>query len=155
MIWDRFVEFEYSRGDLNSISKVEQRRANLYPELRQHNSLAQLACRSAPLSLLPPAFSRFFVRLNVMFVWWTWHRVLSVCVFLARTDDLLLKRKSAAHKIPCRNRFMDLWPCTTLEIDMLELSKDAEGQIRPLDDTRKCNFEDGKLTATAKMHWMF
>eukprot|EP00293_Proteomonas_sulcata_P000262 CAMPEP_0184324028 /NCGR_PEP_ID=MMETSP1049-20130417/133262_1 /TAXON_ID=77928 /ORGANISM="Proteomonas sulcata, Strain CCMP704" /LENGTH=404 /DNA_ID=CAMNT_0026645681 /DNA_START=122 /DNA_END=1336 /DNA_ORIENTATION=- len=44
-IWNRFVDFEYSRGNLSSISKVEKRRAALYPELKSNDGLAQLACR--------------------------------------------------------------------------------------------------------------
>lgn len=52
-IWDRFVEFEYSRGDQSSIQKVEQRRSNLYPELRAHTSLAQMACRYRFMDMWP------------------------------------------------------------------------------------------------------
>jgi hypothetical protein len=75
-----------------------------------------------------------------MCVRWTSNRVLSVGVLGPNRRFVVEKRKSAAHKIPCRNRFMDLWPCTSLEIDMLELSKDAAGRFRPLNDIRKCNF---------------
>ena len=53
LIWDRFVDFEYSRGDLSAIHKLEQRRAMIYPERQGSQSLAQLACRFRFSNLWP------------------------------------------------------------------------------------------------------
>ena len=45
VVWDRFWEFEVSRGDLQTIHKIEKRRAALYPELRPANALSRVAHR--------------------------------------------------------------------------------------------------------------
>ncbi|KAJ1485061.1 hypothetical protein T484DRAFT_2464210 [Baffinella frigidus] len=53
VIWDRFWDFEVSRGDLGAIHKIEKRRAALYPESRSASSLARLAHRYRVQDLWP------------------------------------------------------------------------------------------------------
>jgi len=62
LVWNKFLEFEYSRGNLSAMHKVEKRRAMAYPDQHCHTGLAQLArrcrfhhlwpCGPAELSLL-------------------------------------------------------------------------------------------------------
>ena len=45
-VWNKFVAFEYSRGNLSAMHKVEKRRAAAFPDLFDSSSLAQLARRT-------------------------------------------------------------------------------------------------------------
>ena len=44
-VWNKFVEFEYSRGNLSAMHMVEKRRALAYPEVFTASGLAQVARR--------------------------------------------------------------------------------------------------------------
>jgi len=52
-IWEAFMNFEYTSGDLNSITKVEKRRATAHPENESFTGIQALVQRYSFMDLLP------------------------------------------------------------------------------------------------------
>ena len=97
-IWNKFLQFEYSLYDLNSIEKVEERKEQAFPQ--GHDLLG---------------------------VSTTVHPVVDSSV--PKTAD----PTSGLVNLINRIKFLDLWPCNTKEMELLNL-KAQESEILPAED---------------------
>ncbi|EFC40411.1 predicted protein [Naegleria gruberi] len=91
-IWNRFLQFEYSIGDLNSIEKVEQRKLAAFSENAENNT---------------PSNSGFENTVNA-------------------TNSLI--------NLINRSKFLDLWPCTPSEMELLNLKAQESEKVPTEDD---------------------
>ncbi|KAL9644909.1 hypothetical protein ABK040_005389 [Willaertia magna] len=126
-IWNKFLQFEYSLGDINSIEKVEERRSQIFPESINDTFSTSPSTNNAT------ANTTFGVSIVD-----TPQIPTTLATSSATTtsfNNLPKGAPTASNLVNLINRmkFLDLWPCTPKEMEILNL-KPTESDKLPTDD---------------------